>query len=159
MPRVLIRREWHDLASIVVSETCPVRREFPEFTPHLFAEHNATDGGLGQGLPHMLVRFSRCALYLCPDSYCYLDPFTECRAAAAFQVFDHEGTNTVDVRELGAIIRSLGLCPTEAELNSMTMVCSHALIPLRLTVLGWSSCLHRFSNQLTTDRCLLGMRR
>mmetsp|Transcript_35678 Transcript_35678/g.93261 ORF Transcript_35678/g.93261 Transcript_35678/m.93261 type:complete len:190 (+) Transcript_35678:41-610(+) len=45
------------------------------------------------------------------------------RAAAAFQVFDHEGTNMVDVRELGAIIRSLGLCPTEAELNTMTMEC------------------------------------
>ncbi|XP_051003938.1 dynein regulatory complex protein 8 [Acomys russatus] len=35
----------------------------------------------------------------------------------AFEVFDHEGNNTVDVREIGTIIRSLGCCPTEGELH------------------------------------------
>ncbi|KAJ3592965.1 hypothetical protein NHX12_005303 [Muraenolepis orangiensis] len=34
----------------------------------------------------------------------------------AFQVFDHDLNNTVDVREMGAIVRSLGCFPTEAEL-------------------------------------------
>ncbi|XP_028611085.1 dynein regulatory complex protein 8 [Grammomys surdaster] len=35
----------------------------------------------------------------------------------AFEVFDHESNNTVDVREIGTIIRSLGCCPTEGELH------------------------------------------
>ena len=37
----------------------------------------------------------------------------------AFKVFDHDNNNTCDVREVGAIIRSLGLVPTEAELNEI----------------------------------------
>eukprot|EP00041_Stephanoeca_diplocostata_P010593 m.168726 g.168726 ORF g.168726 m.168726 type:complete len:196 (+) comp18219_c0_seq4:103-690(+) len=45
------------------------------------------------------------------------------RVAAAFRVFDHEGTNAVDVRELGSIIRSLGLCPLESELAEMILEC------------------------------------
>ncbi|CAH2249976.1 dynein regulatory complex 8 [Pelobates cultripes] len=37
----------------------------------------------------------------------------------AFNVFDHENNQTVDVREVGTIIRSLGCCPTEGELHDM----------------------------------------
>ncbi|XP_064239748.1 dynein regulatory complex protein 8 isoform X2 [Aotus nancymaae] len=37
----------------------------------------------------------------------------------AFEVFDHESTNTVDVREIGTIIRSLGCCPSEGELHDL----------------------------------------
>ena len=37
----------------------------------------------------------------------------------AFRVFDHENNNTVDVREIGTIIRSLGFCPSEAELQDL----------------------------------------
>ncbi|XP_068135666.1 dynein regulatory complex protein 8 [Hyperolius riggenbachi] len=37
----------------------------------------------------------------------------------AFEVFDHENNKTVDVREIGTIIRSLGCCPTEGELHDM----------------------------------------
>ncbi|KYO23852.1 dynein regulatory complex protein 8 isoform X2 [Alligator mississippiensis] len=37
----------------------------------------------------------------------------------AFEVFDHESNKTVDVREVGTIIRSLGCCPSEAELRDM----------------------------------------
>ncbi|NP_001277256.1 dynein regulatory complex protein 8 isoform X9 [Homo sapiens] len=37
----------------------------------------------------------------------------------AFEVFDHESNNTVDVREIGTIIRSLGCCPTEGELHDL----------------------------------------
>ncbi len=37
----------------------------------------------------------------------------------AFRVFDHENNNTVDVREIGTIIRSLGFCPSEAELQEV----------------------------------------
>uniref|UniRef100_UPI00398F07CA dynein regulatory complex protein 8 n=1 Tax=Pristiophorus japonicus TaxID=55135 RepID=UPI00398F07CA len=37
----------------------------------------------------------------------------------AFAVFDHEANNTVDVREIGTIVRSLGCCPSEAELHEM----------------------------------------
>ncbi|KAL3872999.1 hypothetical protein ACJMK2_036162 [Sinanodonta woodiana] len=37
----------------------------------------------------------------------------------AFDIFDHESNKTVDVREIGTIIRSLGCCPSEAELHDM----------------------------------------
>ncbi|KAM5165382.1 dynein regulatory complex protein 8 [Mantella aurantiaca] len=37
----------------------------------------------------------------------------------AFEVFDHENNKTVDVREIGTIVRSLGCCPTEGELHDM----------------------------------------
>lgn len=37
----------------------------------------------------------------------------------AFEVFDHESNNTVDVREIGTIIRSLGCCPNEGELHDL----------------------------------------
>ncbi|XP_041037010.1 dynein regulatory complex protein 8 [Carcharodon carcharias] len=37
----------------------------------------------------------------------------------AFALFDHESNNTVDVREIGTIIRSLGCCPSEGDLHEM----------------------------------------
>ncbi|XP_040824026.1 dynein regulatory complex protein 8 [Ochotona curzoniae] len=37
----------------------------------------------------------------------------------AFEVFDHELNNTVDVREIGTIVRSLGCCPSEGELHDL----------------------------------------
>ncbi|XP_021928773.1 EF-hand calcium-binding domain-containing protein 2 [Zootermopsis nevadensis] len=37
----------------------------------------------------------------------------------AFVVFDHASSNTVDVREVGTIIRSLGCCPSEAEIQEI----------------------------------------
>ena len=37
----------------------------------------------------------------------------------AFDIFDHEGNKTVDVREVGTIMRSLDFCPTENELNDV----------------------------------------
>ena len=37
----------------------------------------------------------------------------------AFRVFDHENNNTVDTREIGTIVRSLGFCPSEAELQGI----------------------------------------
>ncbi|XP_077668306.1 dynein regulatory complex protein 8 [Eretmochelys imbricata] len=37
----------------------------------------------------------------------------------AFEVFDHECNKTVDVREIGTIIRSLGCCPSEGELHDL----------------------------------------
>ncbi|XP_075720586.1 dynein regulatory complex protein 8 isoform X1 [Rhinoderma darwinii] len=41
------------------------------------------------------------------------------RITESFEVFDHENNKTVDVREIGTIIRSLGCCPTEGELHDM----------------------------------------
>ncbi|KAM9432799.1 dynein regulatory complex protein 8 isoform X1 [Oncorhynchus nerka] len=38
---------------------------------------------------------------------------------AAFDVFDHEFNKTVDVREIGTIIRSLGCFPNEGELHDV----------------------------------------
>ncbi|KAM9273075.1 dynein regulatory complex protein 8 [Cariama cristata] len=37
----------------------------------------------------------------------------------AFEVFDRECNKTVDVREIGSIVRSLGCFPTEAELHEL----------------------------------------
>ncbi|XP_070577862.1 dynein regulatory complex protein 8-like [Ptychodera flava] len=37
----------------------------------------------------------------------------------AFDIFDHDSNKTVDVREVGTIIRSLGCCPTEGELHDL----------------------------------------
>ena len=37
----------------------------------------------------------------------------------AFDIFDHESNKTVDVREIGTIVRSLGCCPSEAELHDI----------------------------------------
>ncbi|XP_072545022.1 dynein regulatory complex protein 8 [Salminus brasiliensis] len=41
------------------------------------------------------------------------------RISAAFDVFDHEQNHTVDIREIGTIIRSLGRFPNEAELHDV----------------------------------------
>ncbi|XP_026700392.1 LOW QUALITY PROTEIN: dynein regulatory complex protein 8 [Athene cunicularia] len=44
---------------------------------------------------------------------------TEKKIIEAFEVFDHECNKTVDVREIGSIVRSLGCFPTEAELHEL----------------------------------------
>merc|ERR1712189_57866 len=43
----------------------------------------------------------------------------EKRITDAFLVFDTTETRQVDVRELGTVVRSLGLCPTEREVNDL----------------------------------------
>uniref|UniRef100_A0A8C4JKI4 EF-hand calcium binding domain 2 n=1 Tax=Dromaius novaehollandiae TaxID=8790 RepID=A0A8C4JKI4_DRONO len=43
----------------------------------------------------------------------------EKKVIEAFEVFDHECNKTVDVREIGSIVRSLGCYPTEAELQEL----------------------------------------
>ncbi|RZC42030.1 EF-hand calcium-binding domain-containing protein 2 [Asbolus verrucosus] len=45
----------------------------------------------------------------------------ERRIADAFEVFDHAGNKTVDVREIATIVRALGCCPTEAEIQEILM--------------------------------------
>ncbi|PZC82861.1 dynein regulatory complex protein 8 isoform X1 [Helicoverpa armigera] len=39
----------------------------------------------------------------------------------AFEVFDHSAKQVVDVREIGTILRSLGCCPTEAEVQEVIL--------------------------------------
>jgi len=41
----------------------------------------------------------------------------EKRITDAFDIFDHESNKTVDVREIGTIVRSLGCCPSEGLCN------------------------------------------
>lgn len=41
------------------------------------------------------------------------------RIAEAFEIFDHAGNGTVDIREIGTIVRSLGCVPSEAELQEI----------------------------------------
>lgn len=43
----------------------------------------------------------------------------ERKIADAFQIFDHHGNKSVDVREIGSIIRYLGCVPDENELNEI----------------------------------------
>jgi len=40
---------------------------------------------------------------------------------AAFDIFDTEGNGTVDVREVGTILRYLGVYPSEAQLHSLIL--------------------------------------
>merc|ERR1712012_860938 len=41
------------------------------------------------------------------------------KVVEAFEVFDHENNKTVDVREVGTIVRSLGHCPSESQLQEV----------------------------------------
>ncbi|KAM6280104.1 dynein regulatory complex protein 8 [Porphyrio hochstetteri] len=43
----------------------------------------------------------------------------ERKITEAFEVFDHDCSKTVDIREIGSIVRSLGCFPTEAELHEL----------------------------------------
>ncbi|XP_044766762.1 dynein regulatory complex protein 8-like [Coccinella septempunctata] len=43
----------------------------------------------------------------------------ERRIVEAFLIFDHTGNKTVDAREISTIVRSLGCCPTEAEIQEI----------------------------------------
>ncbi|CAH1962983.1 unnamed protein product [Acanthoscelides obtectus] len=43
----------------------------------------------------------------------------ERKIAEAFEVFDHAGNKRIDVREVATIIRGLGCCPTEAEVQEV----------------------------------------
>ncbi|XP_038074275.1 dynein regulatory complex protein 8-like [Patiria miniata] len=44
---------------------------------------------------------------------------TQKKISDAFDIFDHESNKTVDVREVGTIIRSLNCCPSEGELHDL----------------------------------------
>ncbi|CAH0546615.1 unnamed protein product [Brassicogethes aeneus] len=44
----------------------------------------------------------------------------ERKIADVFDVFDHAGTKTIDIREVGTVVRGLGCCPTEAEVQEIT---------------------------------------
>jgi len=48
-----------------------------------------------------------------------IDPVLKTKIADAFDIFDNEGNKTVDSRELGIIIRSLGCCPTDEEVKEV----------------------------------------
>ena len=49
-----------------------------------------------------------------------LPPEVHRKIVEAFEIFDHEHNKTVDMREIGTIIRSLGFCPSESELQEVT---------------------------------------
>ncbi|EEB12199.1 calmodulin, putative [Pediculus humanus corporis] len=58
----------------------------------------------------------------------------EKRITEAFEIFDHGGNQTVDVREIGTILRSMGCCPTEEELQEILVtVEDHETSSVRLT--------------------------
>ncbi|XP_017770272.1 PREDICTED: EF-hand calcium-binding domain-containing protein 2 isoform X1 [Nicrophorus vespilloides] len=45
----------------------------------------------------------------------------EKKIAETFDIFDHSGMRTVDAREVGTIVRALGCCPTEAEVQELVL--------------------------------------
>lgn len=53
----------------------------------------------------------------------------ERRIAEAFEVFDHTGNKTIDVREVGTIVRGLGCCPTEAEIQEIIVAVEDQQMP------------------------------
>ncbi|XP_010877966.1 dynein regulatory complex protein 8 [Esox lucius] len=67
------------------------------------------------------------------------------KISEAFDVFDHEFNKTVDVREIGTIIRSLGCFPSEGELHDIIAeieeeeptgyICFEKFLPTMTTVL------------------------
>lgn len=53
----------------------------------------------------------------------------ERKIADVFEIFDHANTKTVDVREIGTIVRALGCCPTEAEVQEIIVATEDPAIP------------------------------
>ncbi|XP_035756164.1 dynein regulatory complex protein 8 [Egretta garzetta] len=118
----------------------PIRR-FGEITRSgLETSHRVTRGGLPPSLrrgfkPELLFIWSKHRIKVCSneeneaeEKLSSLPHIKEQdRAVAeiekkiieAFEVFDHECNKTVDVREIGSIVRSLGCFPTEAELHEL----------------------------------------
>jgi Ca2+-binding EF-hand superfamily protein len=43
----------------------------------------------------------------------------ERKIADAFLIFDHHGQKTVDIREIGSILRFLGFVPSESEVSEV----------------------------------------
>lgn len=53
----------------------------------------------------------------------------ERKIADAFEVFDHAGSKWIDIREVGTIIRALGCCPTEAEVQELLVAIEDPAMP------------------------------
>lgn len=53
----------------------------------------------------------------------------ERKIADAFEVFDHAGTKTIDIREVGTIVRALGCCPSEAEIQEILVAIEDPATP------------------------------
>lgn len=47
----------------------------------------------------------------------------------AFEIFDHTGNKTIDVREVGTVVRALGCCPTEAEVQEILVAIEDPATP------------------------------
>eukprot|EP01137_Pigoraptor_chileana_P013227 Opistho-2@4603 len=78
------------------------------------ANLNATDDGSANLAVSRQARVER-RLSVVDDGLNYLRR----QVADAFAVFDHDQSKTVDVREIGTIVRSLGMAPTEAALHEI----------------------------------------
>lgn len=53
----------------------------------------------------------------------------ERRIADTFEIFDHAGNKTIDVREVGTVVRALGCCPTEAEVQEILVAIEDPATP------------------------------
>ncbi|XP_026685394.1 dynein regulatory complex protein 8 [Diaphorina citri] len=49
----------------------------------------------------------------------------EKKIADAFDIFDHAGNKTIDCREVGTVLRALGGCPTEADIQEIIVTCEN----------------------------------
>lgn len=76
----------------------------------------------------LCLQYCRNLFYLVINDFSYTEAAVQKvqkRIEEAFDVFDHEGNKTVDVREIGTIMRSLDLCPTENELGDVITEVNH----------------------------------
>ncbi|KAF5304616.1 hypothetical protein FQR65_LT07898 [Abscondita terminalis] len=53
----------------------------------------------------------------------------ERRIAEVFEIFDHAGNKTIDIREVGTVVRALGRCPSEAEIQEILIACEDLNMP------------------------------
>lgn len=68
-------------------------------------------------LNNLLVTSNKVVLHDCLKIVCLFNPFTQ------------DGDGTVSTKELGAVMRSIGLYPTEEELEEMIDVMSCQVMP------------------------------
>ncbi|KAF5296054.1 hypothetical protein FQA39_LY12676 [Lamprigera yunnana] len=53
----------------------------------------------------------------------------ERRIAEVFEIFDHASNKTIDLREVGTVVRALGCCPSEAEIQEILIACEDLNMP------------------------------
>ncbi|KAB0792059.1 hypothetical protein PPYR_14020 [Photinus pyralis] len=64
-----------------------------------------------------------------PDIPVAINNELERRIADVFEAFDHSGNKTIDIREVGTVVRALGCCPSEAEIQEILLAIEDPTMP------------------------------